>query len=526
MKSISTEDRVVLMKKESVDYSSFLLILAILIMVINPILSTNPYIQDQDPSTYAIVPVLMLPVFALFISKKRVERELSARSILTGIVLFAAFLLVLLFAEYLVSFNFVSFRVDMLILPLGMAAVVTVLFGLKNVEKFKALMLYSILASPILLMPIVGFNDSFAQLNTITVYSLIHPFVSSAVYVPPFSIRTSLYTIGIGSACAGIAVFIALMMFLIPVAFFYEGESAGKIYWVVSGLLLLLFLNLLRMTGIAGVWLVYGPTTTVSFVHLFVGIFLFYLAVIVMLLVAPRFGLRFPKWKVGDAIGRASKARKNTLANASYAVALAMALVYYLISTNYQTYTNISPVVLNKHVQFNASNQGLNGLFSNISGAPGWSSTALAYTNGSYGVVSLYNRSFGASKNPVIMVLGSPSSQTIKSILANSILMGRYTFVNNLGLQTNFYDVVSKNSTFFVGRELLPYTFSNGSSTVIDIYILIPKISQYPNLDCPTKYSGFYSAIFSMASLSTLQLSNQTAFSQIRTAYCIKSEFV
>ncbi len=94
---------------------------------------------------------------------------------------------------------------------------------------------------------------------------------------------------------------------------------------MASGLVLLFVLNLLRMTLIAGLWIVSGPTAALSTIHLFAGILLFYLAIIVMMLVAGKFGLGLkPATKKKPA-----RVQYSTL---GIALAFAFAVVYLLLT--------------------------------------------------------------------------------------------------------------------------------------------------------------------------------------------------
>ena len=67
MKPISTEDD----GMEKIYIAVF--VLSILIMLANSFFATPSSILDTDPSTYIIVPIVMLPLFSIFIFKNKIN---------------------------------------------------------------------------------------------------------------------------------------------------------------------------------------------------------------------------------------------------------------------------------------------------------------------------------------------------------------------------------------------------------------------------------------------------------------------
>lgn len=285
--------------KINFDIGKVIFFIAIVIMLINPFLATNQSINDADPATYVIVPVIMLPFLALFSFKNKIEPKVEKNDMVLGIILFVIFLILILYLEFAFSFEFLSYRLDMLVLPLAISSLLLLTFGSKNIKSFKMLLVYPILASPIVLGFALLTNSGFAVLNSVLVYNILHLFSSAIKYTPPISISAGAYTIGIGTACAGVAVFIALVLFLMPVAYYLNGKIKHKLYWIVAAFVLLLLLNFLRMASVAGIWLLYGPNATVAYIHTFVGILIFYATIIIAILGATRCGLSFPKWTKG-----------------------------------------------------------------------------------------------------------------------------------------------------------------------------------------------------------------------------------
>ena len=69
------------------------------------------------------------------------------------------------------------------------------LFGRSSVGRFKGAMFYSLLASPIILYPILTTSGAFAQINTVIVYNAIKLFISGVQYSAPITITANDYAI-------------------------------------------------------------------------------------------------------------------------------------------------------------------------------------------------------------------------------------------------------------------------------------------------------------------------------------------
>lgn len=120
---------------------------AIVIVLATSFFVTPLTISDSDPSTYVIVPLLMLPLFALFTIKTNPIPKVSRKDIAVGSALFALYIIITLALRFTLSFEFISYRIDLLLLPIAIAALAALTFGLENVPKFKGVLLYALLAS-------------------------------------------------------------------------------------------------------------------------------------------------------------------------------------------------------------------------------------------------------------------------------------------------------------------------------------------------------------------------------------------
>lgn len=328
MKPISTEEKTGTNMSSSVHKLAPVLLLAIgiLILLLNNLSTTSLSISDTDPSTYVIAPMLMIVPFAVFMYKEGIIPQAKKRDISYGIALFLIFLLLSMYLQYNFPTQFENLKLSMLLFPIAIASFVTILFGLRNVKKFWSIMLYSIFASSIILTPLFSLNSQFASLNTQIIYTVLHSLYQNVTYLAPITIDFNGSLIGIGEACAGIGAIIAVVMFLAPVAYLYDGKLKNKTYWLTSSVILLFVLNLLRMSSITVLWIHYGLAATASFIHLFAGILVFYISIITMILIAGAYKINLPKEK---HTGKDKVKYTYNYQLIGYGVVILLALIYF-----------------------------------------------------------------------------------------------------------------------------------------------------------------------------------------------------
>jgi exosortase/archaeosortase family protein len=495
-------------------------LIALIIMLANSFLATQPNILDTDPSTYIIVPIIMIPLLALFTFKKNIDIKTDLKSIVIGFVVFVIFVLCTVYLRSIFSFVFMSYRLDLFILPLGIAGISIMLFGFKSINYFKALLIYTLFASPILLSPIFAVNASFAQMNTIIVYSIIHFFAGNAVYIQPITIKLNGYMLGIGESCAGIGALIAIIMFLVPVAYLYDGKSINKVYWVLSGFLLLLLLNILRMFVIAFAWFRYGPNASTSFAHSFAGIFIFYISLIVIILIANYFGLKI------RTIKRSAKKHitKGKLSNSKYiaiamALALACSLFYYVLSLNYSSSIAVSPIYFEHVGSLNSNSSSFDNFVSGSVNTTGWLTKEFTISNLS-SIIFFVNKTFNTT-NPVVLFITSPNPLEQKSLLSNVSIIGKSNYLTQEGLNVEVYELKSNNTVLFVTEELMPYVSGN-NIIMVEEFMVIPQDVSILNLEC-NSYNQIYSSAYDLVNMNFYNVSTEK---NLLSAYCLKEKII
>lgn len=471
---------------------------------------TSLTISDTDPSGYLIVPLLMLPLFAIFLSKNEIESEISKRDIVFGAILFLLLVAITAFLRFELSYLFLGYRIDMLLFPILIASFVFLLFGSKNIGKFKLIMLYSLLASPLLLTPIIEANQGFAQLNSIVIYSIAKIAIPKLVYIPPITIAANGYQIGIGQACVSVGILIAIFLFLVPIAYLYEGKVSKKILWVASGVLLLFLLNIARMLAIALAWFSYGPTNGIQLIHLFAGILLFYLGIIVIILVSGRYGL---------AIG-ARKRRKTSESKApgyykaGIVVSILMVFGYLVLTFNYSNSIVVSSVYLDTHLAPSFTNSSIGPIAASVINSTGFNETGRVQGNGSI-AINLWGRDM-APTEPIFVYITYPNQSINKAIFSNNKISGTLYLVDKKGISGTIYNVISNNTSFFLYKTSIAYLIPNaGASSKVNVYIIIPA-SEATGIGCDGGYDQIYAYVLNSFNP---ELYSQEAGSMLH-AYC------
>jgi exosortase/archaeosortase family protein len=277
---------------------------------------TNPSVLDTDPSTYIVVVMLMLLLFIVFSYKEKLEFKYSKRNLPLALLVFLIYAVILSVLRVSLSYSFISYRLDGLMMPILLASFIILIYGFNGIRKLWIVLVYAAFASPLILIPVLNLNNAFANLNASIVYWFIRLFGISASKTGLTIFSTSGSSITISTTCVSIGTFVAFVLFLIPLAYLYDGKLAKKFYWVISGILLIVALNLLRMLTIALIWINYGITSAVNIFHLFAGQLIFYAAIIIMILIAGKYGL-----ELGRKMRRQAKEKTKHRLNRDWRIA-------------------------------------------------------------------------------------------------------------------------------------------------------------------------------------------------------------
>lgn len=417
-------------------------------------------ILDTDPATYVIVVMLMVFALIVFSLKKRLKLNKDRREFALGITIFIVYVLLLSYVRVAMSFAFSSFGIDALLVSLPIISFIIILFGRDGAMKLWPIAAYYLFASPLLLMPLLLQNSAFARINAEFVYYLLRVF-GAPVTINGITIASQTSTsISIASTCAPLGTFVALAMFLLPVAYLYDGRNRNKGLWVVSGIALMLLFNFIRMFGIAYAWSYYGINQAISTFHLFAGQILFYAAIIIMLVIASGYGLILPK---ASRRGRSTVHFIRSIHDSGYgfAIVLLLALIAFAFTFPYLNASYTSPTLFYNNIT-RSQNIALykaagNAVAQNYNSIIGIGSNG---TNYGYALVNL------TDQNASIFIIASAAPIPVFGKLpvnASKHSYGRMTFLLQNGVGFRVADVISGNYTFAVDYFALPVTV-NGES--------------------------------------------------------------
>jgi exosortase/archaeosortase family protein len=437
------------------------LIAAFLLASANSIVVGSINVLDTDPSTYVIVVMLMLFVFMAFSLKEDLKFEFRAESVAYATAIFAAYLLLLSYLRVALSFAFLSYRVDALLFPLLLVAMIAALFGLDGVRKMKYLVVYAVFASPLLLLPILSLDNAFAGLNAGLVYSLLKaagvPVTSSGLIINLGGVSS----VAVSTTCVSLGMFAAFAMFLLPLAYLYEGDARSKAFWVISGCVLLVFLNIFRMLGLSLVWAAYGPSAAAGTVHAFAGQLLFYIGMVVMILIAYRYGLSIKRTKRGKRARKDRGGRLKAELAVPAAFAIAFGIIAFFMSSQYATASYVPAVFFGRNASASNSTVALAELRSiEPLGANVVQIGPMRQGN----AYALQGSSANSSTYVIMTTMRNPSPGA--EIGSYNSLSEYSAYVLNNGVTIKSEVARSGNATFYVNYFALPYNFSGSYMTV------------------------------------------------------------
>ncbi len=448
---------------------------AFIIAIANSLSITGFQISDTNPTTYVIVVMLMsLLLIAFYMKDGNLQPSFRRANIALASAVFLVYIAILSYSRVALSFLFMSYRIDAFLFVFVLAAIILAVFGASGIKRMKFLLFYVLFASPLLLAPLVSLDKAFTLMNAGVVYDTLRLVGVHVVKVGINLTGASASTISIASTCADIGAFIALLMFLLPLAYLYNGKLKMRAAWVVSGVALMFILNILRMFSISLIWAFYGLNTAISTVHLFIGQVIFYATLVVMILIAYKFGMAIPKASrnVREASSKPKHSARSTpsLAKAysiPIAFALAFGIIAFAMSMPYSSSIDVSAYSFNSStpISYATLGQGVLSILTNSR----QNITELSLIGADYAF------SLGASKNTSNLTYvivnytrnpeaGAPNIAYSKVLKSSTIL-----FNNGITLHTGL--AVSENQTFVVNYFSLPY-YTNGTEVTLRYELL------------------------------------------------------
>jgi exosortase/archaeosortase family protein len=516
MKPISAEDFYgVLMAISSHKVSArvaatAILLVAFLIAAYNSMAVTGFSISDSNPAGYIIVPMLMTLVFIIFSIKENLVVICRKRNIAYGAILAVIYFAVYAYSKVSLSFLFQTYRVDALLFPILLSSFAMTLFGPAGLNKLKPAIVFSIFASPLILMPLLNLSGAWTSFNAYSVISVLKLFGVPVLSHGLAITSASGSSISIASTCADIAAFVAMLLFLIPVAYLYEGNAGKRTIWVASGMVLLFVLNILRMSLIATVWAYYGLGSALNTVHLFIGQLLFDITLIVMILLAPKFSMRLAVQRTRQQHKRSASPEKKRglIIDRSFVVpALSVIIVAFLVlafTMPLSHYQYISPFSFADNFSY-VSNSSVILSYDTIALESGSSMKSVTFAGRSE-LFGIFNTNDINTTTESFLYLNSsarPSLPRINPHQLGTILMHREESMAS-GITINAYEVLSNGNLFQVNYVSVPNKIY-GNYTVANMEFVTLMNSTSDLQSCHAGYGAvesLYSYIYNALHLS------------------------
>jgi len=485
------------MKGKNKALGIIVILVLFLVTALNSLLITNLSILDTDASTYVIVVMLMLFVFIVFASKENLDFEYSRKNIVYSAFVFVMYVLLLSYLRVALSSAFLTYRIDSLLFPLPLLAFILLVFGISGAKKLAPLIVYAAFASPLILLPILGLNGSFAGFNASLIYGFIRGIgipVSKNGLIISSAVGSS---ITISTTCVSIGTFVAFVMFLIPLAYFYYGRPLRKAYWLLSGVALILALNFIRMLLISLVWVFYGLNSAINVFHAFAGQLIFYAAIITMVLLAYRYGLIVEKGKAKKVRTEPTKADYNGIA-LTILIGFLLAIAAFYLGSGYKHAIYGTPT------QFSKSNMSGTALGRTIlAGVENSRENVFILGSAPQGYLFLLNGSVSAPNSHTYVLANASYSPVPKGVPVGYAPIGSpRSLLLKDGITITSQEAESGNDIFSINYFSIPYNIT-GNWTMVT-YILFRNITNGQLPECglmahnQTGVDQFESAIFNI----------------------------
>jgi exosortase len=295
----------------------------------------------QTPLAYlALVPVIALGLAAARLRIEPRSLPIHDRQLdwIVGLGLLGIAAAVLILLPEPTSSTFWLQRIDLLTLPLFVAGLIALLFGVRRVWSLKGPIAFLLLAWPVpytlFLSGVAGQFTEFTA-HLVAAVTRIAPIARPApgddtLFVVGSGVQA--FTVSIGSACAGVNSFVGFLLIGTALLFIVRGPAIRRAAWLSVGLGLIFGLNVVRIIAILAVGAKLGQDAALDILHPFAGLLVFNVGVVAMVALVPRFGLRF----IGpsDRPGPSDPGASNPVRRVRPALVVALCLAGILAVTN------------------------------------------------------------------------------------------------------------------------------------------------------------------------------------------------
>jgi exosortase/archaeosortase family protein len=190
-------------------------------------------------------------------------------------------------------------RIDLLSMPVFVAGAVALLYGVRRLWSLRFPILFLFLAWPAPYVAITG--DAMrvsvdATVAVLGVISAVLPLATAAGGSPGLFLigwGDQAIPVSVATACSGINSVVGFGIMGAAMMAVMRGTILRRAAWLAAGLVLIWLLNLLRIELIFLVGAVASPQVALGVLHPVAGLIVFNVGIVIMILVAARFGLAF-----------------------------------------------------------------------------------------------------------------------------------------------------------------------------------------------------------------------------------------
>lgn len=287
---------------ERVTYAKIGVVLAAVAMAYHySLLTLIRSLELETPLAYlGLVPFMALGLAALRAKPVPGEPDIHDRQIdyIIGIPLLGAAVAVITIMPARLSTLFWVWRVDLLSLPLFVAGVVAITFGVRTLWRVRLAIGFLLLAWPLpytlfltrWLDGVTGLTISGLK-KALTVVPVGESTPGSDGSLFAITHGTERFVVSVASACSGVNGMVGFLLVGIAFTALVKGRKLPKLLWLVSGLALIWALNVARLLLIFWVGETWGERVAIDGLHPVIGLILFCVGIVVMLWTMPLFRL-------------------------------------------------------------------------------------------------------------------------------------------------------------------------------------------------------------------------------------------
>lgn len=469
---------------------------------------TNKNILQTDSSTYIIVPMLMSLLFIFFVLKDdSAKDQWNIHALVLGVLIFAVYLSFLLYASTTMSFEFFSYRIDALLLPILLLSMVTVIFGISGIKKYGPLTLYLLFASPLLLIPFLRVNAQFVGFTSAISYSLARLLGPAAII---------LTTTNLASAAIPIGTLIAFIMLMAPLTYLFDGSQSRKLIWLVASVILLLALDILIISILsASAGSRSAPVSSAAYA----GYAVFCIAAALMLLIHKNFGLNL---ELGDHwMERLTSSISSFNINTEYQ-RLAVPVIFAVIALYFSLgYTSAHVVPAISFTNNGISNSSYMAVYRAVSSTLKASNVPFSYLGSARngGLFFALGNSTNPNASTYMLVSFYPYPEPGQNQLNYTSRSSVTRYLLNDRIVLSEFDADSLDSEFVVNYFAVPYSIQGNAITVN--FELFSK-QDYPSL-CAAALNPLQSTSIETSLFNTLSGAPSPSASTMCYSYDIAS---